>query len=89
MFRFFILNLSVNVCLIPVNLTVMNKFERACIKGRILQLARMRSTGTPEDLAYKFDISSRTIKRIIKELREEGEDIRYDYNCMSYIFPKN
>jgi hypothetical protein len=89
MLRYFVLNLDTNVYIIPVNLPVMNKFERACIKGRILQLARMRSTGTPEDLASKFEISSRTIKRIIKELREEGEDLRYDYNCMSYIFSKN
>ena len=63
----------------------MNKFERACIKRRILKLANLKSTGTPAELALKFEINVRTIKRIIKELREEGEAIRYDYSRLSYV----
>jgi DeoR/GlpR family transcriptional regulator of sugar metabolism len=63
----------------------MNKFERACIKRRILKLAKLKSTGTPSELASKFEISVRTIKRIVKEMREEGEVIRYDYSRMSYV----
>ena len=63
----------------------MNKFERACIKIRILKLAKLKSTGTPAELALKFEISSRTIKRIIKEMRDEGEVIRYDYSSWSYV----
>lgn len=63
----------------------MNKFERACIKRRIIKLAKLKSTGTPAELAFNFEISVRTIKRIIKEIRDEGEDIRYDYSRMSYV----
>jgi len=66
----------------------MNKFEKACIKERLLKLIKLQSTGTPSDLADKFEISERTVKRIIRELREEGSDIRYDYSCISYIFEK-
>jgi biotin operon repressor len=64
----------------------MNKFEKACIKERILLLVRLRATGTPADLAMKLEISERSIKRIISELREAGNNIMYDYNCMSYIY---
>lgn len=67
----------------------MNKFEKACIKVRLIKLARLKSTGTPADLASKFEISERSIKRIIKELRDEGEFLKYDYNSMSYVMSKN
>ena len=73
------------VCLILIS-SVMNKFEKACIKERILQLAKLRSTGTPTALAMKFEISVRSVKRIIRELREEGNNLRYDYKCISYVF---
>jgi hypothetical protein len=63
----------------------MNKFEKACIKERILQLVRLRATGTPSELAMKLEISERSIKRIMHELRETGNNIIYDYKCVSYI----
>ena len=63
----------------------MKKLERTCIKQRILKLARLKSTGTPAELATKFDISERSVKRIIRELREEGEVLKYDYSSMSYV----
>jgi len=65
----------------------MNKFEKACIKCRILQLAKLKSTGTPSELAMKFEISVRSIKRIIRELKDEGLNLRYDYNSVSYVLP--
>jgi predicted DNA-binding transcriptional regulator YafY len=64
----------------------MNKFDKNCIKGRIILLAKLRSTGTPAQLAMKFEISERSVKRIINELRRQGNDIRYDYNCISYVW---
>jgi predicted DNA-binding transcriptional regulator YafY len=64
----------------------MNKFQKDCIKGRIIQLAKLRSTGTPAQLAMKFEISERSVKRIINELRQSGNMIRYDYNCVSYVW---
>ena len=63
----------------------MNKFEKACIKSRILKLASLKSTGRPADLATKFEISERSVKRIVREMREEGHNIRFDYNRSSYV----
>jgi len=65
--------------------STMNKFEKACIKGRILQLAKLKSTGTPSELAAKFEISVRTVKRLIREIRDDGVVIKYDFNCISYV----
>ena len=63
----------------------MKKLERISIKRRILKLARLKSTGTPAELALKFEISERSVKRIIRELREEGDVLKYDYSSMSYV----
>jgi DNA-binding Lrp family transcriptional regulator len=63
----------------------MNKFEKACIKMRILKLASLECTGTPADLARKFEISERSVKRIISEIRDDGGSIRYDYLRISYV----
>jgi DNA-binding Lrp family transcriptional regulator len=67
----------------------MNKFERTCIKVRILKLVRMKSTGKPAELAAKFDISERSVKRIIREMKEEGNPITYDYLRSSYVIEEN
>jgi hypothetical protein len=67
----------------------MNRFEKNCIKGRIIQLAKLRSTGTPAQLAMKFEISERSVKRIINELKQSGNNIRYDYNSVSYVWTEN
>lgn len=63
----------------------MNKFQRETLKLRLLKLASLKSTGTPADLALRFEISERSIKRIVKELREEGNDIRYSQSRGSYV----
>jgi DNA-binding Lrp family transcriptional regulator len=47
-------------------------------------MAMLRSTGTPAELAEKLDLSPRTVKRIIKELREEGTNLRFDNYRGSY-----
>ena len=67
----------------------MNKFEKTCIKGRILRLASLKCTGTPADLAAKFEISERSVKRLIKEMREEGNLLRFDYARISYVIEEN
>ena len=67
----------------------MNKFEKACIKERLIKLCRLRSTGTPAQLASKFEISERTVKRLIRELKDEGMDLRYDHGSVSYVYEKN
>ena len=67
----------------------MNKFEKTCIKTRILKLVSLKCTGTPADLATKFEISERSVKRIIKEMRDEGNDICFDYGRISYVTKEN
>jgi transposase len=52
---------------------------------RLLKLASLKSTGAPAALALRFEISERSIKRIVKELREEGTDLRYSQTRQSYV----
>ncbi len=63
----------------------MNKFQRETTKVRILKLAKLKSTGPPSNLASVFEISERSIKRIVKEIRDEGTEIWYSPARMSYV----
>ncbi len=66
----------------------MNKFQRQVLKDRLLKLARLKSTGRPSDLAFRFEISTRSVKRMVKELRDEGIDIHYSPSIQSYVAGK-
>ena len=63
----------------------MNKLQKQSYKDRIVNLARLKGTGSPADLALRFEISERSVKRIVREIREEGTDIRYCQIRMSYV----
>jgi hypothetical protein len=63
----------------------MNKFQKETLKLRLLKLAALKSTGTPLDLALKFEISERSVKRIVKEIRDGGTVIRYCQTRRSYV----
>ncbi len=63
----------------------MPKFDKHSLKGRLLTLAKLRSTGTPADLAFRFNISERSVKRIVQEMRNEGIKIRYCQISVSYL----
>ena len=63
----------------------MNKFQREALKDRILKLAKLKSTGSPAELAERLEISDRTVKRAIREMRDEGTDIRYCQSRRSYV----
>ena len=63
----------------------MTRFERENLKVRILKLAALKSTGSPSDLAFKLGVSERTIKRFMKELREDGYNIWYCQVRRSYV----
>ena len=63
----------------------MNKYQKRSLKERILRLANLKSTGPPAELAFRFEISERSVKRFVKEMREEGTPIRYSQACMSYV----
>jgi transposase len=63
----------------------MNKFQKETLKLRLLKLAMLKGTGAPAELALRFEISERSVKRLIKEMREEGIDLRYSYTRQSYV----
>ena len=63
----------------------MNKFQRHTLKLRLLKLASLKSTGAPAELALRFEINERTVKRIVKEIREEGTNLRYSQIRRSYV----
>lgn len=66
-------------------LAIMNKFQKETFKMRLLKLAMLKSTGAPAELALRFEISERSVKRIVKEIREEGTDLRYSQLRGSYV----
>jgi len=70
-------------------LAIMNKFQKETLKVRLLKLATLKSTGAPAELALRFEISERSVKRIVKEIRDEGTDIRYSQLRRSYVTDKN
>jgi len=56
---------------------------------RLLKLAALESTGSPNELAFRFEISERSIKRIVREIREKGTDISYCKKRRSYVLEKD
>ena len=64
---------------------IMNKFQKETLKVRLLKLAALKCTGAPADLAIRFEISERHVKRIVKEIRDEGTEIRYSQSRRSYV----
>lgn len=81
----FIIEVKCKAILIQV---IMNKFQKETFKIRLLKLAALKCTGSPNELALRFEISDRSVKRIVKELREEGTDIRYSLSRRSYVTDK-
>ncbi len=63
----------------------MTRSQKENMKIRILRLISLKGTGTPEELARLLDVSIRTVKRIIHELRQEGYLIRYCRTRQSYV----
>jgi hypothetical protein len=67
----------------------MNKFQKETIKVRLLKLASLKSTGAPGELALRFEISERSVKRIVREIRDGGTDIWYSQSRRSYVTDKD
>lgn len=63
----------------------MNKFRKETLKVRLLKLAALKCTGAPADLALRFEISERHVKRIVKEMRDNGTHIWYSQSRRSYV----
>ncbi len=49
-------------------------------------LISMKSTGTPEEFAYKLGIRRSTLFQSLQEMREMGVDIRYSCMRQSYFY---
>ncbi|MEM9886653.1 MAG: hypothetical protein AAF849_12240 [Bacteroidota bacterium] len=55
--------------------------------SRVDHLIKRKATGDTETLAKRLNISTRSVFRIIKEMREELEaDIEYCPHAQSYIY---
>lgn len=67
----------------------MNKFQKETLKVRLLKLASLKSTGAPCELALRFEISERSVKRIVREIRDDGTDIWYSQSRRSYVTDKD
>ena len=63
----------------------MTRKDKENVKFRILRLAALRSTGRPADLALRLDISVRSVKRFVGEIRKEGNEIRFSQVAGSYV----
>lgn len=55
----------------------------------ILELIEKGRFGTIESAAKRFSISTRTVKRMLNHLREQGHDIRYDRRQNKYLINKD
>lgn len=54
---------------------------------RLDAMIRRKSTGPPEQLAEKLDISERWLYKFLRELREEFDcPITYDHYRQSYVY---
>jgi biotin operon repressor len=72
-------------CYTIIKLAIMNKFQRETLKRRLIKLASLKGTGAPEKLAEKFEISERSVKRMVKEIRDEGTEIWFCQIRQSYV----
>ncbi|HUS86690.1 MAG TPA: HTH domain-containing protein [Bacteroidales bacterium] len=62
----------------------MKKLELLRLQKRIIVLAKIRNTGSVSVLASKLSVSDRTLKRIIKQVRDSGIPIYFDRRKESY-----
>ena len=67
---------------------LMNRFDKAMVRERILRLVRLKCTGTPAQLAIRLEISERSVKRLVREMKRDGLVLRYDHDRISYIGPE-
>ena len=63
----------------------MRRIDRPVVKARILRLAGLQGTGSPAELAVRLDISVRSVKRLVGEIRYGGQEIWYCQSMKSYV----
>ncbi len=54
--------------------------------NRLHQLIRKGSTGTPKQIASRFEISERSVHRLIEKLKEIDAPIYFDRTINSYCY---
>ena len=55
---------------------------------RLDHLIKQKATGSPEELAKRFNCTERTIYRMISQLKEMGCPVYYDKTRQSYCYEK-
>jgi hypothetical protein len=53
---------------------------------RLHLLIRNKATGSPEDLARRFNMSKRNIMRILEKMKSSGFPIAYDHFRQTYFY---
>lgn len=66
----------------------MTRFERENLKVRFIRLADLKSTGSPAELAERFEISVRSVKRLASDIRGTVKEFRYSFARKSYVIEK-
>lgn len=64
-------------------------FDRLLQLGRIHNLIRLKATGSPKTFASRLDISERSLKRLIQQLRNQGFPVAYDVYRQTYYYEKD
>ena len=63
----------------------MTFIEKLFLLDRLHKLILRKGTGAPSDLAYRLEVSERTVYNLINTLRDLGADIDYcNYRCSYY-----
>ena len=53
-------------------------------RKRFIELAQKKATGTPKELAKKFNIQERVLYRLLDSLKTDGLEFRYCRTIRSY-----
>jgi len=53
-------------------------------RKRFIEMAQKKATGTPKELAAKFNIQERVLYRLLRSLRNEGLQYHYCRTIRSY-----
>jgi predicted transcriptional regulator len=64
----------------------MGMFKNIQLLERIHDSILRKSTGKPEQFARRLNISESTLYRILKEVRDQGVKITFDYVRSSYKY---
>lgn len=64
-------------------------FEQLFQLERVHNLIRLKATGTPKSFAQRLEVSERSLKRLIQQLRVLGFPVGYDSHKQTYYYKKD